>query len=546
MDVLRNMPALFAALGLVALAGGLGTYLSYPDQRSALPVLYWVTDNNPARERQIDVFHRWQIDAGHGESVTLSTPAELHAFRGRNWSPSLRQAIIAANDRGAAALSAGKDDVTLPVTLAVPAFELRLDVANSDTAKQVIQGVSGVGGDLMDIGGGGIVRYFNEIGLLEDVTDEAQRLGFTPASTYDAMASEISIDGRQFTFPCNVSASMLWVNAGLFKRLGIDPPPRRWTLEEFETIGKAFVAAANPEGQRQTAYFLPDVNILGLHRSMGLSRFDETLSGSRLDDPRYARALELKLKWTFEDHLLPSAAERDSFGTSAGYGGSMLQLFSSGNYAMFQMGRYALIQLRRFGAMDLAVVEPPHAEMPVVEAGTRCAGVYSAGDNAALAPVFLSYLASADYNHLIVDDGDALPPNPAYTESEAFRRPADYPNEWGVHEAFAEAAQTVAIGNAYSPFVSHSIVVRIVMDGENAAMNRLMTAEDAGREAARRIEDEIRRTLAENPALLADYEQRRERQARIDERRAAGLKVPLEWIDNPFYRRYYQFKGWAE
>ncbi len=55
-----------------------------------------------------------------------------------------------------------------------------------------------------------------------------------------------------------------------------------------------------------------------------------------------------------------------------------------------------------------------------------------------------------DYNMQIVRDGDALPPNPKYVETDAFKRPPDYPNEWGCHEVHSEAAQTIAITQRFT------------------------------------------------------------------------------------------------
>lgn len=52
---------------------------------------------------------------------------------------------------------------------------MKVDYANRDVSKQIIQGVSGVGGDVMDIWSpGGDMHYFKEIGILEDVTDSSR------------------------------------------------------------------------------------------------------------------------------------------------------------------------------------------------------------------------------------------------------------------------------------------------------------------------------------------------------------------------------------
>ena len=107
-----------------------------------------------------------------------------------------------------------------------PPVELRLDMANADRTKKIIQGVSGAAGDVVDlIGGGGDMRYFRALAINTDVTEAAKALRFDPSLTYPAVASEITLKDergavRQYQFPCNVMAPMFFVNRETFR------PPR--------------------------------------------------------------------------------------------------------------------------------------------------------------------------------------------------------------------------------------------------------------------------------------------------------------------------------
>jgi multiple sugar transport system substrate-binding protein len=336
------------------------------------------------------------------------------------------------------------------------------------------------------------------------------------------------------------------VNVNTFEKLGLPLPPSRWTFEQFERQGKAFVAAANVGKDRQDSFFCDVMPLQIMHRTLGLSVFNETLTACSLDDPRYIRCLNLKYKWMYIDRLLPTQADVISFGTQAGYGGSRLQLFNRGQYGMVVMGRYALIQLRRFGALDLAVVEPPHGGFPTTLAATRCASVYVGSDHRLPAVYFLSFLASEKYTMQIVRDADALPPNPRYTAVEPFLRPPDHPNEWAVHGAFADAAGNIGIGGVYSPFVPSSVVTRSLIQVEDAFLNDQLTAAMAAARAQQVINQEIQRTLAEDASLRPLYEKLSADQREIDRLRAAGRPVPLELIRNPFYRRYYAAMGWTK
>src|SRR5690606_15743941 len=129
--------------------------------------------------------------------------------------------------------------IQYPLEVLLPKGRLALDMGNRDVTKQVVQGVSGVAGDVQDIGGGGDMRYFHAIGLLHDVTEWGKEMGFDPSRTYPAIASEITLpdengNPRQYLFPCNVNSSSFFVNKEAFRQWGQEPPPRRWTIEEFE------------------------------------------------------------------------------------------------------------------------------------------------------------------------------------------------------------------------------------------------------------------------------------------------------------------------
>ncbi len=571
------MKYFFMAILAALIAASVFTYKLNPETRSEVPILYWMTDRNPAREVQVATFDKWLEKNGY------------------------------------------------------PRYELRLDMVNIASDKVVIQAVSGVCGDIIGHTGGSNMRFRHAVGFLEDLTEWAEQLGFDPSQTYAAMRPEITIGGRQFAFPCNVYVQMLWVDRNTFRKYGLPSPERRWTFDEFADLGKRFVQAANTPGQPRRFFFTDRIDIQQMGRSLGLSRFNETMTACTLDDERMVRVLELKYEWTYEDHILPTLADQQSFATESGYGGSTIQLFNSGNYAMYQCGRYGLIQLREFNKtrleqgrplLDLDVVEPPHGGFPNGATGTRAAAIYKGGKNKNLAKYFLAYLASADYNMNIVRDADALPPNPKYTDTEAYRRPlpmlpdiipyfpypedtrkeivaefaeafyrvtdvfdrdrpltpedlpapprpksmsegdytaklaafrADYlalipvyKAEWGCHEAFSEAARDIAVPYSTSPFILNQVASRFIRRAEEDFMSHRLSAQEAAREMAARVNGEIQRTLEEDPKKQKLYDELVALQEKIDQRKAEGRRIPLEWISNPFHRQYYAWKGQLE
>src|SRR5690606_22920227 len=139
------------------------------------PIIYWVTDNNPARLQQVETFHKWLEKNGY------------------------------------------------------PKIELRLDVSNSDTTKKIIQSVSGVGGDIMDLPSN-TLAFFNEAGLLEDMTEISEKMGFSIDTTYEALASTLVIDDKLIGYPANVAVEGYMINLEAFEKVGMNPPPSSWDV----------------------------------------------------------------------------------------------------------------------------------------------------------------------------------------------------------------------------------------------------------------------------------------------------------------------------
>lgn len=471
-----------------------------PEYKATAPVIYWVTDPNPARFEQVHLFGDW-LKRNH-----------------------------------------------------YPDIELRLDTSNNENMKKIIQGVSGVAGDTMDLAD---VQLFQAVGMLRDVTQDAKRLHYGLDKTYAAVASQLTMPDKQgnlqqYLFPCNVTSNMYFVNRQTFRDFNQPLPPHVWTADEFERRGKAFVQAANPPGARRLYFFADGVDMSVLRRSAGVGMFNETLTACVLNSPGYVESLKRYKKWMDVDHIIPSKVDQSQFNTASGYGGASPQLFNSGNYAMMYSGRYMLIMFRQFDEtrkkkgeplLDMATAELPYFDFPNAGITARALGVYSGGHHQDLATYFQAFLASEDYNLQIVKDADALPPDPKYTELEEYKHPKDHPNEWDVHEPFAQLAIERAVGSEISPFVLGSTASRLNAEAMDAFVANQLTAEQAAKQAQDRIDAEIRRQLSEDPSLRPRYEELVERQKKIDELKARGEKIPAEWVDNPFYQAYYKFKG---
>lgn len=484
------MKYIFTGIFVVLCLATIANYFSRPGVIARKPVLYWVTDVNEAREKDIEEFHRW--------------------LKQNNY----------------------------------PDFEVRLDSSSRDVSKKMMQGVSGVGADILIL-----ARdepwLLSSTGMLEDLTPYAQEHGFTPDRVWEAMEPAIEIDGQQIGFPRSVTTMAYLVNVDLFEKYDLPLPPETWTLDEFERIGREFVQAANPPGERQKVFFADLVILRVIRRSMGLSVFNETMTQSNLDHPEAASAFRLLYKWVYEDRILPSQADLD-FYAGSGTVTARGQLFQQGRYALMSAGRGGLVQIRESGIkMKLKACESPYDHFRNASLGTGSVAIYKKSKHKELAAYLLEYFTSKEHNLQIIKSSLNIPPIPEYTELEDFTRPPDWPNEWGVHSFFANQMKTISIGHSVSPFVLPSTVNRIERQVQQAMLSGVYSPQEAGRIGAEQINHQIEQNVSADPSLRREYNRLVEVQKEIERLREAGELVPLDMITNPFYRKYYVFRGWA-
>lgn len=485
------MKAFFVVSILALTLGSALLYWTLPGKQGDLPVIYWITQDDHNKQEIVSVFREWLRDEG------------------------------------------------------LPDVDLRIDNTNQDATKKLVQGVSGVGADLMDLYGFQ-QDLFPATGMLLDVTEEAKRLGFSPDDTYPALRDEIVHGGRQYSFPRNTGVSLYWVNLGTFRKLGLPAPPFRWTADEFEELGRKFVAAANPPGTRQRAYFVNAVPRDVMRRGLGLATFNETGTACTLDDPRNVAVLERVRHWQLVDRLMPTKEDDAAMAADISGAGSMFSHFDSGRFGMIYTGHWAFIMIRPRGTFELAAAECPQDGFPNTEMGGGSVGVYAGSKHREHAVRFLQYLGSDHFNRLIVRQADSLAPLPRYAQTEEFKRPAGRENEWPVHQAFGRATAETGITVSKSPFVLYSVVYRLEMEIFESMIAGRLTPEETARLMAERINAEIQLAVRRDDRLRELYEQRLATQRRIEAKRAAGERVPADWITDAFHLAYYRAQGWLE
>jgi ABC-type glycerol-3-phosphate transport system substrate-binding protein len=486
------MKYLFIVISLVLVVASALTFYSFSEQRSERTVLYWIATKNPAKEQQAGLFEKWMEENGY------------------------------------------------------PSVELRIE-GPKEVKKNIVQGVAGVAGDIFDCYPGELVT-FQSIGLLEDVTDVAQEMGFGLSETYAEISSELMVDGRQYGFPRSVNAMVCWANVEAFEKVGLPIPPEKWTFDEFERIGKSYVELSNEPDEHQTVYFSSNWNLFQrtiLLRSMGVDVLNETMTGSNFNTSEAKELYAMMYRWVNDLKLIPTAAELKELASGSKTSRVEMNLFAQGNFGVAFASRWGLIYFREIGPKRLSISEYPHSSYRNTFLYASCSAVYKGSKHKDLAVYFLKFLASDTFNRAIVDNPDGFPPVPKFAYEEAYSYPAEYPNEWGLHDKLRDVANEIAIPRSYSLFIQGNMLLRLEKNAMDGLLADQISVDDALRKLALSIEKDMVRFTNESENLKAKYEKQLEDQKEIERLRREGKMVPLHLITNPFYRRYYVDKGWS-
>ena len=137
-------------------------------------------------------------------------------------------------------------------------------------------------------------------------------------------------------------------------------------------------------------------------------------------------------------------------------------------------------------------------------------------------------------------------PDPNFCSSQRFLRPIEYPNEWGAHGAAFRSADEVAIPDAKSLFISQQILGRELRTAFEKVQSKLSNSAIASLQAAEAVNEEIKRNVSNSLRLEKKFKNAIALQVKIDAFKKAGKKIPVDWISNPFLKKYYRSLGMLE
>jgi len=410
-----------------------------------------------------------------------------------------------------------------------PPLNLTLDYGNSGLQKIILQCASGVGPDIFDYSSEDIETYV-AAGVLMDVTDAANKNGFSAKTDlWPSGLNTITLNGRQYGYPCNIGANILIYNKNVFDYFGVPYPEGILTWDQFLELAQKVSTIANPQPGKRPVFGATGVGWRPIFESRHGEYFGEKGDLQILNSQDLKIAFEMHKDYLFKYRIIASSVETKTMGSQGGWGGGNLNQFASGRFAMVLTGHWSLIafnqaykqsvdNLRARGINPDEVTDPFERPLrigavlipkfpdlpPNYRLNARVAGINSKSPRREEALAFLQYLAGPTYSRLLNEGTDWLPGNPKYSELGVEPGPESL-NRVALQNTTKEAV-SYGYSMRVSPYLLTSDVSRVIA----AQVSRLESNPDISVESLLQSADTelkklIRRNLDRNLELKKQY-----------------------------------------
>lgn len=443
--------ALMIITAVLAIWTVVATRWNPPEPAGKIP-LVWVTDDNPARRGQIDLFNK------------------LH-----------------------------------------PDLNLKLDPANGEVEKVIVQCMGGVGPDLFDSGDASQLATYVQAGIAWDVTDELKKRGMDPFSqVWSAIHPMGTVNDRTYGFGCNAAADAILYNKDIFDQEHIPYPkgPMRW--DEFVKLAQR-LTHRDTKGRIDRYGFMCDWgNWLNFAYSFGGRPYSDDGTHSTLSTAQNIEAVQFMRDLIYKYKVMPSPVDETAMATQGGWGTGVITYFGGGRTAMALGGRWWLTTLRDYKNLRIGVFEMPWGTDRAVRGYGRATLINARSPHREEALKFLIYQASKEYNDLINHQADGLGPMKTYAYTPTFEHDSAFPNEKD-NSVWRDALEH-AVADSISPFVSADTAGRIVTKQMDLIKAGDKQPAEALADADRQIDALMAKELKDNPELKARYDVVRRRE----------------------------------
>ncbi|MEI8281103.1 MAG: extracellular solute-binding protein [Armatimonadota bacterium] len=382
-----------------------------------------------------------------------------------------------------------------------PSLNLQLDPNNQGLEKVIVQSLAGVGPDLIDCRDANQLAAYVKAGIAWDITEELKSKGIdVKTQTWSCMQPTAILDGRVFGVPTNCAANAIWINRKVFKESHVPLPSAPWTWTQFISLAQK-MSRRDRNGRWEQIGFLFDWwNAYHFITTFGGRTFSPGGTSSALDSPQVIEAVQLMHDLVYKYRVTPSPVEESGMASAGGWGSGTINTFGSNRAAMALGGRWWLANMRSFMGLELTVVASPFSLSPACSTAGRSTLINVRSPRRKQALEFLTYLASKEYGSLINDQADGIAAFKSQSLGSLFefnpKHPQEnYNNTW-------RAITATAVGEEGSPYINGQIAKRIFEKQLDLVRVDAKSPADAMKDAAKEVNEEIKKKLNEDPILL--------------------------------------------
>lgn len=427
-----------------------------------------------------------------------------------------------------------------------PELTAMVDSGNLDVSKVIVQSSGGVGPDIMDCYSCYQTDTYVRTGIAWDITDRAKELGITPELCWPGARNTMTVGGRQYTFPTNCGVMGIFYNKDIFDKEEMPYPKADWTWEEFVDVARK-LTKKKAGGKGYDRFALAGYTYMAAVWQAGGSMYSEDGTRCVLDSVEAREGWhfwnDLRVKWD----IVPDAVEVSGMaGESASYGGGRSGLFLGGRYALLEGGRWNQITWREENASraektlklkkELAKLKTQQGEsdrrvreierklsqlrpfrygvvgMPIKRRRAsrfvaRATAINRKSDRREDGLTFLAFLASEPYCHDINVTADGISAVMKYSQTVDQVTNPDYPNERECDEVWIELMPS-GIAMETSPFVIPDDAGRIVNEYTSAIQQGQLEVDEAVDRMTKDVNDKIAKNVKTFKHLREEYERR--------------------------------------
>jgi len=385
-----------------------------------------------------------------------------------------------------------------------PNIKVNIDPANSGVEKVIVQCLAGVGPDVFDAVDAFQLAAYAKSGVAMDVTDELRKSGINlQTQVFPGVLGTSIYDGRTYGVPTNIAADGIWYDADLLGQKGINLPKGPWRWDQFIPIAQK-LTTRGPDGRIDRYGFMFEWwNWRHFFCGFGARVFNENGTRCTVDSPSAIAAIQMMYDLVYKYHVSPTPVEETSMATQGGFGSGYISIFAAKRGAMALGGRWWLAQLREAKGLNLGVVESPYGRFRASHSYGRGMLVNKDSKHLAAALELQKFLASDPYLDLINDQADGAGAFRRADEKPSFLFNPKFPTERD--NAVWLKITELGVGDDVSPYVDASTVTRLIQVQLDLVQAGQKSPAAAMKDAAANVNAAIAKSITEDPSLAERY-----------------------------------------